>query len=890
MKLVVCTVMLAGLLATLAGCVHTEQTTPGKQLVLKSGDKMIEKNVQGLTEIKLVQGKSMDEIDNESFGAGPSPLDSENLTITLLEGAAAHPKEMPLLQLDGEWLMADNESFRDAIPASVPGSVHTALLTAGRIPDPTFARNQLLAAKESYKTWWFKRTFKRPVMQGESLVFDGVCYICTVWLNGNKLGEWTDGVKLGYHEGMFGGPSFEIARYLHDENTLIVKLEPIPHILSELVGTSNSCYPRLVVFNNVYGWHYSQCPALGIWRSVHIDGAPTVKMDHPFMATHNTENGTMDLVIPFNRYSETWSGTLAGTVLPDNFEDATHHFSIEVKSGKAQKELHLRFSIPHPQLWWPNDLGAQNLYRMTLSFIPDNGGQPDTRSFTFGIRTIEMRPLPGGPYPEKFNWTFVINGKPAFVKGTGWCTLDPLMDFRRERYEHFLQLAKDQHCQMVRAWGCGMPETDDFYDLCDRLGIMVMQEWPTSWNSHNTQPYDVLEETVRLNTFRIRNRASLAMYVGGNESGKPFGRAIDMMGRLAIELDGTRPFHRGEPWGGSIHNYASWWGRQSLDAHVRQEADFFGEFGMASAPLFESVQRYLPENEKNLWPPLNGGSFEYHTPTFSPTDVSRLTQFAQYFVPKGSSLEMITIGSQLAQVTGLRHQLERARTRWPYCTGALYYKLNDNFPAVSWATADWYGAPKIAHYFCQDVFAPLHACVVFESVNNVATHLSLPVFLLDDANALKSCKWQVQVRAYDGQLREIKRTVFDGKEKIESPKRLGNFELSFEQTDTVPLLLVTEVIKNEVLADRTFYWVNYEPVKGCLFTLPHTTLNMKVQGNSVTVTNTGSLPAVAVHITRPGHLDTFRISDNYFWLDAGESYTVQVSDNNDLKVQAWNSF
>lgn len=826
----------------------------------------------------------MDEIDNESYGAGPSPLDSRATTMTLGAGAATHPTGVLVLTLDGEWTMSAHEDFRDAISAIVPGSVHAALVVAGRLPDPTFGRNQLISAKESYKTWWFKRTFRRPNgTQRERLVFNGVCNRCTVWLNG---------VKLGRHEGMFGGPTFEISKHLRDENMLIVKLDPIPHGFNGSFAkeTHNTSWQKTVVFTNVYGWHYSQCPSLGIWRSVRVEGAPAVRLDHPFISTRNTKTGVMDLFVPLNGSARKWSGTLVGTIRPDNFEGAVRKFSMKVKSGTARNELHLRLRIPNPKLWWPVDLGAQNLYRLTLSFIPDGIGAADTRSFTFGIRTIETRPLPSGPRPDKFNWTFVINGRSTFIKGTGWCTLDPLMDFRRERYERFLKLAKDQHCQMIRAWGSGMPETEEFYDVCDRLGILVMQEWPTAWNSHKTQPYDMLEETVRLNMLRLRNRASLAIYAGGNESALPFGRAIDMMGRLAIELDGTRPFHRGEPWGGSAHNYDSWWGRQTLDVHVRQEADFFGEFGLACAPVFESVQRYLPDNEKNLWPPPRKGSFEYHTPIFGTADdISRLTQFSQYFVPKNSSLEMITIGSQLAQVVCLRHQLERARTRWPYCTGALYYKMNDNFPAASWATADWYGAPKIGHYFCQDAFAPLHACVVLNSVHNVAAHLTLPVMLLDDANALQHSRWQVLVRAYDGQLREIKRTAFDGKGPIEGPRRLGNFELSFEQTETVPLLIVAEVIKDGALADRTFYWVNYEPVKGCLFTLPRTTLTMKAEDGRVIVTNTGLLPAVGVHVVRPGHLDTFTASDNYFWLDAGESYKLQVSEIRGLKLDAWNA-
>ena len=243
----------------------------------------------------------------------------------------------------------------------------------------------------------------------------------------------------------------------------------------------------------------------------------------------------------------------------------------------------LEFTVPDAQTWWPVDYGDPNLYRMKLSFLPDSGA-PDHRTFTFGIRTIEMQPTPAGPNPEHYNWTFVVNGVPIFVKGANWCTLDALLRFEPERYDRFLQLAKDSHMQLLRAWGSGMPETDEFYDLADRHGIMVMQEWPTAWNSHRIQPYDILEETVRHNTIRLRNHPSLVMWGGGNESGEPFGEAIDMMGCYSYELDGTRSFHRGEPWGGSIHSYHVFWQYHPLDYNLSLSATFIGEFGSGIAP------------------------------------------------------------------------------------------------------------------------------------------------------------------------------------------------------------------------------------------------------------------------------------------------------------------
>jgi beta-mannosidase len=828
---------------------------------------------------------SMDDLDRESYHAGPSPMSSEAETVPLSPGAASHPEGPVVLSLDGEWRMAEGGSQEQRLTgdwpgsfvADVPGSVHTALFEEELIPDPKFGCNDKIAHDKSFETYWFKRDFPRPKhATHERLVFDGVAIHCAVWLNGQLLGE---------HEGMFGGPEFDVSELLRENNTLIVRIDPAP---GDRNLWNNPEWRTTVVFNNVWGWHYSSIPPLGIWRSVRLEGGPTVKLNHPFMATRNAQKGDMDLSVELSGPEAGWSGNLIGTVVPDNTEGEPLHFVKPVRSEHSAKNVHLRFAIPDPQLWWPNGLGEPSLYRLRISFVPGSRGVPDTRRLTFGIRTVEMAPLPGGPKSTQFNWTFVINKRPVFVKGAGWCTMDSSMDFSRKNYERFISLAALQHIQMFRGWGSGMPETDDFYDLCNRYGIMVFQEWPTAWDSHLVQPYDVLEETVRLNTFRIRNNPSLVLYGGGNESGNPFGKAIDMMGRAAIELDGTRVFHRGEPWGGSMHNYNCYWGRQPLDHNLNMTAPFFGEFGLACMPSYESVLRYLPEEERNAWPAPPDGSLVHHTPIFNTAeDWSRLAQYSAYFMPD-DNLENFIIGSQLSQAVGVRHTLELARTRWPECTGALYYKMNDNYPAASWSCVDWYGAPKISHSFFQNSFAPLHACAVFKTVNAVKQAVSLPVWILDDADELKGKDWEVGVRAYDSGLKLIKNSSFVGSGSIDRVRNLGEFALSEEQTDTIPLLVVVEVKKAGKLADRTYYFINYEPVKGSLFNLPKTALAMEVQGLQVSVTNKGDLPGVGVHIDRPGHLDTFTADDNTFWLDPGETHVIHVNDSKGLALGAWN--
>jgi beta-mannosidase len=681
---------------------------------------------------------------------------------------------------------------------------------------------------------------------------------------------------------MFGGPAFDVGHLLKDHNELVVKIEPIVRMEEPDGWRDNKSWRKTVVFNNVYGWHYSYIPSLGIWRSVHLDAKPTVKVVDPFIVTIDAAAGRMKLRVDLGGSG---GGRLVGVIAPHNADGNWYRF--EKRIEQPGKQL-LEFTIPNPRLWWPNGEGEQPLYRLTVQFIPDKG-PADRAMTTFGIRTIEMRPQPSGPKADEYNWIFVINGRPMFITGTGWCTMDSNLDFRRERYSRFLQTAKDGHCKMVRAWGSGMPETDEFYDLCDELGLLVMQEWPTAWNSHNDQPFEALEETVRLNTIRLRNRPSLVMWGGGNESSKPVGPAIDMMGRHAIGLDGTRPFHRGEPWGGSKHDYTCWWDKAHLDHNLKMTSRFFGEFGICSLPVLESVLRYLPDEERHLWPPKPGGVFEYHVPIFNRYgEMDRLRQYSGNF-SAGKTVERFILGSQLAQVVGARHTLERARTRWPDCTGALLYKLNDNYPAASWSTIDWYGTLKPAHYFVQDAFEPLQAVVLFDSVNNHMHDLKLPVYLLDDRQSLAGQHWEVRVKAYAGSLKLVREQRFSGDGAYKTANHVGYLLLVPKQTDTTPLFVVTEVYVGRRRVSGTFYFVNYEAQHDSLFELPRTRLSHKVKGGHVTILNTGGLPAVAVNVRDVANLDTFSAGDGYFWLEPGESRRVSISSHDDLCVEAWNA-
>lgn len=185
------------------------------------------------------------------------------------------------------------------------------------------------------------------------------------------------------------------------------------------------------------------------------------------------------------------------------------------------------------------------------------------------------------------------------------------------------------------------------------------------------------------------------------------------------------------------------------------------------------------------------------------------------------------VGSQLSQAVGLRHPLEKFRAAWPNSTGAIYYKLNDNYPAASWSTVDWYGTPKLSYYFVQDSFSPLLACAVFDTVKSYGKSIELPIYILDDFDALKDSEWKVNVKAYDGKLNVVKTASYHGRGAVDRVLEVGKFYLSERETKTSPLFVVLDVNANDRLMMRTFYFVNYENVKGSLFNLPRTKLTLK---------------------------------------------------------------
>ena len=314
---------------------------------------------------------------------------------------------------------------------------------------------------------------------------------------------------------------------------------------------------------------------------------------------------------------------------------------------------------------------------------------------------------------------------------------------------------------------------------------------------------------------------------------------------------------------------------------------FWGEFGIASLPHIESVERYLAE-EKDIWPSREGGHFRHHTPIFGTMgEFGKLSQYSGYFMPDTTLAEFIT-GSQLAQVVGVRHTLERARTRWPETTGALYYKMNDNYPGVSWSCVDYYGAVKPVHYFVQKSFAPLTGVVLFDRTNLSSQEVSLPVYLLDDYSRLAGKEYRVVATVYNDRLDTVACRTFEGQGDSRSVVSLGNLDLTRAQTKSTMLFVVVDVLSGDDRLSRNYYFANYEVRRGVIMSMPRTDVVLKREGRHITLTNTGEHPAIGVYVESPGHAHEFVASENYLWLDPGESQCVEVDVDFPVIVKGWN--
>jgi len=642
---------------------------------------------------------------------------------------------MRLQSLAGIW------EFRQAgteewLPASVPGGVHTDLLALVRIPNPFVGDNEKRVQWVAECDWEYRTSFRCTnglfLEDKVLLVCDGLDSLATVFLNGDEL---------GHANNMFRQYQWEVKSFLHAEsaNDLLIKFSspvkyitemqtfrPLPGVPQAIAGG-----PHLRKAPWQFGWDWGpQLPPIGIWKDVRLEGFSEARIaDTQIRQDHTNGKVVLETRVSVERWGNVTLKAAICITTPDG--------------GILKKEIAIttrdlvtaNVPIPKPELWWPNGYGAQPLYQVEISLMRSDTSHTeplDQKRFQVGLRTIELR-------QEEDQWgrsfVFMVNSVPILAKGSNWIPADSFPTrITDQSLEWLIHSASETHQNMLRVWGGGFYEDDRFYDLCDRYGILVWQEFIFSCSIYPLDIPDFLENIrveVIENIRRLRHRACLALWCGNNEmewgwvewnwKGSEFQdlkAAYDRFFHQTLSAwcysedpdhsywpsspSSDTPFY--DPNGqrqGDSHYWDVWHGRKPFTSYRNQYPRFMSEFGFQALPPLTTIRTYADEADWNMTAYI----MEQHQKNANGNSIMVGQMLDTFRLPKDfSSLVYL---SMALQAEGIRYGVEHWRRHPDRVAGILYWQLNDCWPVASWSSLDYFGRWKALHYAARRFYTPI---------------------------------------------------------------------------------------------------------------------------------------------------------------------------------------
>ncbi|HZL07078.1 MAG TPA: hypothetical protein VFE45_16930 [Coriobacteriia bacterium] len=875
------------------------------------------------------------------------------------------------LSLDGEWMLAGSDALDPNVSqvnwpstwmhwsgrggptwwdeatdradwrrVTVPTTVQHALIESGEIPDPLWGGNTsdeqhavgvpadwqwpFRRTRIEQQDWWYARTFTVPAEWDGSRVelrLDGISYSASVFVNGSPLGN---------HEGMFGGPTLDITTLVRfgEENSVVVKIDSPPmHWYGRPIGSAG------------FGWHYGHLIPIGIWRSVSVRKVDIVDVRDLWVNTASiADDGMATLNVGFDvENPDERTGALdVRFALTGPNADITVGATVDVR-GAVYARYQGVVTVPDAALWWPTGFGDQPLYdlRLESEFTSGDSGarRLRTQERRIGIRTTEMVAAADWEGEEYYRWQLVVNGVPLYMKGANWCSVDPVLKGEQEKYRDILDHCVDANVQVLRAWGAGVVEDDYFYDLCDERGILVYQEFPIPWGPPDSPYTDlgVIDRQAREIVTRLRHHPSLFMWGGGNENNEAVAadEVLFVIGRRCRQFDPDKPYHRSDPWGGSLHNYRVYHGGQPMEVgYQSMDPVLYGEWGLPSLPSRPSLDRYLPQESMAVWPPRpDDGALLQHQPQFEMFDFVKQARYANYG-PIATFNDMLEF-SQLAQNEALRYAANLIRGSKPgHTTGFWFYKVTDLFPGNSWAVFDYYGVPKPSFYAAKRVCRNVAGFATLQSLDFSAEQsVDAMIWVANDTR--EAVSGSVQVTFYDKALAEVGDESYPFSLDAFDRTELGVASLAgASHGGGVVLVRVATVGSDGTDLGDDWYWVNarprtdrireiealplddirpWDPIAiltdyaaerpAPLRDLPRTTLDAAIAKTgdgawALTVRNTGDVPAFTVMVEGVPAVSGSSLADNWFSLVPGQERVIAIGIDGDLPevtVTAWNS-
>ena len=650
--------------------------------------------------------------------------------------------EKDVLLLDGAWEFKEfpeaARRMRDLdgggwMEAAVPSSIYTCLANAGVID-----RRQLNANPDEFgwvneKSWIFRKEFDAPAsllkQEQVRLIFDGLDTVSQIWLN-DKL--------IGKTDNMFIPHAFDITDYLKpSKNILTIKFLPAMKYAEQLMqrygvlsehhfGDIRRSYLRKAQyqFGSVMGPPLVGC---GIFRSVRLEGFCTARMNHLHIRTVDCNQHEADIrvAVALGRAKNTQTQLRCKLHLTGGGLDITQELAFSPQEDHHATLIH----IDRPILWWPAGYGVQHQYHLKAELYQDSR-HLDTFVTDFGIRSIRLDRT-ADQNGTKFQ--FVVNEQPIDVNGANWMPLSVFPGTQTtDDYEFMLQQAAGAHCNMLRVWAGGFYENSDFYRLCDKLGILVWQDFMFASAYYPDRQWfrDKVEEEARAVIEQLRNHSCVALWCGNSridslhEAGrlgtgrKFYGKAIyhELIPALLSELDPDReyipttpfsdsqPAHHHDPTSGTSHTWDVWNHYADLEEYETPEKDiprFVTEFGLQSLPDIRTLSAFSAKQDRTPEP----FSLEKHN--YQPGGQQRMARYVADYFLGASNLKESVWQSQVTQARAAKRYVEHLRSHNAINNGRLIWTFNDTSPSISFSMIDALRNPKALYYYAKRFFAPV---------------------------------------------------------------------------------------------------------------------------------------------------------------------------------------
>jgi beta-mannosidase len=801
-------------------------------------------------------------------------------------------------------------------PAQVPGVVHTDLLRQGLIPEPFNRDNDARLQWVGLTDWEYRTTFQvEPATRGRQhvdLVFDGLDTLADVYLNekpilhaDNMFRRWRVDVKPLLKDGantlrvVFHSP---IAEMLPRVKALPYGLPSVTaRISTNEQNIATAPYTRKAPYQ--YGWDWGpRYVTQGIWRPVRLEAWDALRIEdfhvQPQRIAKESANVTAEVEI---------ESSLATTAtLAFAWENASRK---ETNAGTYTVELsagtnHVAFpiEIAAPDLWFPAGYGRQDRYRFSVSvqLVSETAARAELKT---GLRSIELR-RDADQWGKGF--TFVVNGTPVFAKGANVIPFDSFPTrVTAARQRQILVSARDVHMNMVRVWGGGHYQSDEFYDICDELGILVWQDFMFGGDmvpGDTSYQENVRQEAIQ-QIKRLRNHPSMALWCGNNESEtgwhnwpeyQAFKASVspevrervwqdyvilfqDILKSVVTQYGAPVPYWPSSPSSnfeespdsqrnGDMHSWGVWHALAPPEAYTRDFPRFLSEYGFQSFPEMRTIRSFATAADLDI----RSATMQAHQKNTGGNERILTYMLREYREPKDFSSFVYL--SQLQQAEVIKVGAEHLRRQRPRTMGSLYWQLNDCWPTASWSSIDYYGRWKALHYYARRFYDDV-------LVSPFAHDNAVDVYVVSDKIEPLMGKLHLKLLDFRGN------TLFEQTKQVSIPALSSAIYVRLDKRDLLAkgdprrsFLTFNLEIEGKSVSRNILFFDTTRNLELPVAPRIESTLGKSGDGYTLTLLSSSIARAVAVSF---GDLDV-QMSDNYVDLLPGEPVSIRLETSSSL--------